>query len=192
VAENGIKREENEKNRYRIFAGAFVTGELGEQIQAVRQRYDPVTARVTPPHVTLAGTYWRGGPATVESEAETIRRLEILPGILLPFNLVLSGVRTFPGERPVVYLGVEVNQGLIEARNLLLGMLGMDKHNDYKPHLTLAMRLPWEAAWEMVNALQETEWNTQKHAASIQEVRLMQCGPDDQAWRCIYVLKLTA
>ena len=92
-------------NRYRIFAGAFVTGELGEQIQAVRQRYDPVTARVTPPHVTLAGTYWRSGPATAESEAEAIRRLEILPGILLPFELALSGVRTFPGERPVVYLG---------------------------------------------------------------------------------------
>lgn len=180
----------NEAGDYRIFAGAFLTGELAEQIQAIRQRYDPVTARITLPHVTLAGTYWRSGPATVESEAEAIRRLEILPGILMPFDLVLSGVRTFPGERPVVYMGVEINKGLIEARNLMLSMLGPDKHTDFRPHLTLAMRLPWDAAWQMVNDLQETEWNTQKHIAPINEVRLMQRGPQDRAWRCIHILNL--
>ena len=178
-------------NDYRIFAGAFVTGALGEQIQAIRQRYDPVTARITPPHVTLAGTYWRSGPPTAESEAEAIRRLEILPGILLPFDLVLSGVRTFAGDRPVVYLGVEINKGLIEARNLMLSMLGADKHSDFRPHLTLAMRLPWEATWQMVNDLQETEWNTRQHIAPIEEVRLMQRGPQDKAWRCIYTLNLS-
>ena len=176
---------------YRIFAGAFITGELGEQIQAIRQRYDPVTARITPPHVTLAGTYWRSGPATAESEAEAIRRLEILPGILLPFELELNSVRTFPGDRPVVYMGVEINKGLIEARNLMLSMLGPDKHKDFRPHLTLAMRLPWEKAWQMVNDLQETEWNRQEHTAPINEVRLMQRGPEDKTWRCIFQLKLT-
>lgn len=175
---------------YRIFAGAFVTGDLGEHIQAIRERYDPVTAHITPPHVTLAGTYWRSGPPTPKSETEAIRRLEILPGILLPFDLLLNGVRTFPGERPVVYLGVEINKGLIEARNLLLGMLGPDKHSDFRPHLTLAMRLPWEKSWQMVNELQESEWNTQQHVAPILEVRLMQRGPQDKAWRCIHTLKL--
>ena len=58
----------------------------------------------------------------------------------------------------------------------MLGMLGMDKHTDFRPHLTLAMRLPWDTAWQMVNELQETEWNTQTHIAPIQEVRLMQRG----------------
>ena len=59
-------------NDYRIFVGAFLSGELHEGIQAVRQWYDAKTARITPPHVTLAGTYWRGGPATAENEAEAI------------------------------------------------------------------------------------------------------------------------
>ncbi len=177
-------------NDYRIFAGAFIEGELADQIQAIRQKYDPITAHTTPPHVTLAGTYWRSGPATKENEVESIRRLENLPGILLPFDLLLKGVRTFPGERPVVYLGVEVNKGLIEARNLMLSMLGFDKHKDYRPHLTLAMRLPWDQAWQMVNDLQDSEWNTRLHAAPIHEVRLMQRGPQDQAWRCIYRLNL--
>jgi 2'-5' RNA ligase len=172
-------------SHYRIFTGAFLEGELAERVQTIRQKYDPVTARITPPHVTLAGTYWRSGPPTRENEAEAIRRLEILPGILLPFDLLLKGVRTFPGERPVVYLGVEINKGLIEARNLMLSMLGPDKHAVFKPHLTLAMRLPWERAWQMVTELQESEWNTTLHSAPIREVRLMQRGQQDKVWRCI-------
>ena len=175
---------------YRIFAGAFIDGELAERIQAVRQKFDPTTARITPPHVTLAGTYWRSGPPTAENEAETIRRLEILPGLLQPCDLLWNGVQTFPGERPVVYLCVKVNQGLVEARNLLLSMLGPDKHREFRPHLTLAMRLPWETAWEMVNELRESEWNTQVHAAPINELRLMQRGPQDKAWREIHRLSL--
>jgi 2'-5' RNA ligase len=177
-------------NNYRIFVGAFPEGELAERIQQVRQKYDPVTARITPPHATLAGTYWRSGPATSENEAETIRKLEILPGILPPFELILSGVRTFPGERPVVYLTVEINKGLIEARNLLLSMLGPDQHKEFKPHLTLAMRLSWEQAWEMINDLKETEWNSQKFSAPIHELRLMQRGAQDRTWRVIYRMGL--
>lgn len=175
---------------YRIFAGAFIEGELAQRIQAVRQKYDPVTARITPPHVTLAGTYWRAGAAVPESEAEAIRRLEILPGILQPFDLVIHGIRTFPGERPVVYMGVELNKGVIEARNLLLSMLGPDKHKEFKPHLTLAMRLPWEAAWQMVSELQESELAKARFTAPVRELRLMQRGPQDRAWRVIHRLNL--
>ena len=50
------------KQDYRIFVGAFLEGELANAVQAIRQQYDPVTARITPPHVTSAGTYWRSGP----------------------------------------------------------------------------------------------------------------------------------
>ncbi len=177
-------------NDYRIFVGAMIEGELSERIQAIRRKYDPVTARITPPHVTVAGTYWRSGPATPENEAEAIQKLEIIPGILPPFELVLGGVRTFPGDRPIVYLGVEVTKGLIEARNLSLSMLGNDKHRDYKPHLTLAMRLPWKKAWEMVNELQASEWNTEQFAAPIHELCLLQRAQQDRAWRIIHRVKL--
>ncbi|GAB4159035.1 MAG: hypothetical protein Fur0021_29490 [Candidatus Promineifilaceae bacterium] len=50
---------------YRIFVGAFLTGELAAHMQQVRCRYDAVTAGITPPHVTVAGTYWRTGSPTV-------------------------------------------------------------------------------------------------------------------------------
>jgi 2'-5' RNA ligase len=63
-------------NDYRIFIGAFPTGELAERIQAVRLQHDAKTARITAPHVTMAGTYWRSGPATPENERDAIARLQ--------------------------------------------------------------------------------------------------------------------
>jgi 2'-5' RNA ligase len=177
-------------NEYRIFVGAFPQGELAERIQAIRLKYDPVTARITPPHATLAGTYWRSGAPVPESETEIIRRLQILPGILLPFQLVLGGIRTFPGERPVVYLDVEINQELIEARNLLQSVIGPDKHRAFHPHLTLAMRLPWEEAWTMARDLEDSPWNKQQYSTPIDSLHLMQRGKQDRTWRSIYRLDL--
>ena len=65
---------------YRIFIGAFPDGDLADQIQSIRQQYDPQTAVITPPHVTLAGTYWRNGSPTAANEAELIDRLEGMTG----------------------------------------------------------------------------------------------------------------
>jgi hypothetical protein len=61
---------------YRVFVGAFPTGELAERIRAVRVQHDAKTARITAPHVTMAGTYWRSGPATPENECDAIARLQ--------------------------------------------------------------------------------------------------------------------
>lgn len=185
-------------NPYRVFVGAFLQGDLAEQLQALRCRYDPVTAQVAPPHVTLAGTYTRKETpqdaslqAIIDAEAESIRRMQILPGILQPFDLVVGGVRTFPGTRPVVYLNVEVNKGLIEARHLLLSILGMDKHSEFKPHLTLAMRTSWEKSWEMVEELQDSAWNQQRLTFPIQDLQLMVRQPTDPAWKCIHKTQLS-
>ena len=58
---------------YRIFVGVFPTGDLADRVQGLREQSDPVTARITAPHVTLAGTYWHTGPATPQNETETGR-----------------------------------------------------------------------------------------------------------------------
>lgn len=171
---------------YRIFVGAFPTGQLAADIQAIREQYDPLTARITPPHITLAGTYWRSGPPTPTNEAETIRRLETLSGHLAPFKLRLGRIHTFPGEHPVVYLGVEITPDLLAVRRRLLDLLGQDRHNDFHPHLTLAMRLPADQANEMVRELAGSRWQKQTFSAPIRELRLMQRGPQDVAWRCIH------
>lgn len=182
----------NSANDYRIFVGAFPGGELTRRIQALRAHYDPRTARITPPHVTLAGTYWRSGPATPQNEAGAIARLQALQGAIPPFKLRLGGVRFFPPmSRPVIYLGVEVTAELLAARRMLLEALGPDKHRQFTPHLTLAMRLGEPAARSMLDDLQDSEWHRALHPAPIHELCLMQRGPNDPVWRTIYRLPLS-
>jgi 2'-5' RNA ligase len=178
-------------NDYRIFVGAFPQGEIATLIQAVRERLDPQTARITPPHVTLAGTYWRSGPPGPENEIDLIGRLHGLRGRVPAFPLLLGEVRTFPPtERPVIYLGVQSTPQVQAARAALLEVAGADKHAQFVPHLTLAMRLTGDRAQAVVEELRTSEWHTGLQVAPIGELWLMQRGPDDPAWRRIARVKL--
>ncbi|MCP5097326.1 MAG: 2'-5' RNA ligase family protein [Chloroflexi bacterium] len=174
---------------YRIFVGAFPTGKLAANIQAVREQYDATTAQITPPHITLAGTYWRDGNATPQNEAAIIEKLHALSSSIAPFELKLGGIYTF-GQR-VVYLGVSLSDQLLVGRSALLDILGRDKHRKFKPHLTLAMRLKQPEFDAMVAELQDTIWHTEQFAVPITELHLMQRGANDPAWRSIYTLPLT-
>ena len=177
---------------YRIFVGAFPNGVLGERIQTLRQCYDAKTAAITAPHVTLAGTYWRNGPPTQSNESVSIERLQAAMGIIPAFELSLGGICIFPGHRsPVIYLGVEISPGLLAARRALLGVLGMDKHRRYTPHLTLAMRLKAVPVRAMLDDLLHSEWDEQRFSVLITKLNFMQRGPDDPCWRSIAVLNLS-
>jgi 2'-5' RNA ligase len=175
----------------RIFIGAFPTGDLAERIQSVRLYYDAKTARITPPHVTLAGTYTRSGACLPQNEAQTISQLSSLQSKLTAFNLVLGGIHTFSGQNPVIYLGVTLTSELLAVRSALLQILGQDQHTLFSPHLTLAMRLNTADAGAMISYLEKSEWASGSWTAPIQQVQLMQRGPGDPAWRCIAPIKLT-
>ncbi len=175
---------------YRIFIGAFPEGELAEKIQAIRQQYDPKTAVITPPHVTLAGTYWRNGLPTAENEAELIDRLEGMIGKIRAFDLELGGIRSF--GRRVVYLSIKPTDDLLKVRATLLRLSGRDKHRRFTPHLTLAMRLNKLDTVTMISELQQTEWEHGRYTIPIQQLQLMQRGPDDPTWRTIHTLPLKA
>ena len=177
------RRPRQRQGDYRIFVGAFPTGPLADRIQAVRRRYDAKTARITPPHVTLAGTYWRSGPPTAESEAMTIYRLQTECQKIAPFALLLGGIYRF-GNR-VVYLGVRRTPEIQYVRRQLLTAIGRDKHRRFRPHLTLAMRLNEAEMAEMIAELKESEWENGRFTAPINTLQLMQRGPDDPAWRTI-------
>jgi 2'-5' RNA ligase len=167
--------------QYRIFVGAFPTGDLAERIQALRLRHDAKTARITPPHVTLAGTYWRAGLPTAEQEGETMQALAAVQASIEPFELVLGGIEAFPPNGQVIYLAVEPTAGLLAARRQLLQVLGADKHHHFTPHLTLTMRLSAAASKALLAELRQTEWHT---------ARWSQRGPHDPAWRAIQELPL--
>jgi 2'-5' RNA ligase len=127
---------------YRVFVGAFPTGELAERIQAVRLQHDAKTARITAPHVTIAGTYWRSGPATLENERDAIVRLQAVQCRLQPFELALGGVESFLPSNNVIYLRIERTASLLAARQVLLDALGPDTERRYTPHLTLTTLAP--------------------------------------------------
>ncbi len=175
---------------YRIFVGAFPSGELAERIQAVRARLDPATVRITPPHVTLVGTYWRRGPATPANEASAIARLPDVGASVAPFELDLGGIESFLPRTRVLYLGVAVTPALLAARSALLGILGHDKHRDFHPHLTLTMRLDERRTAQALEELRQTTWHSRRWRVEIDHLWLMQRGPDDKAWRFIYRINL--
>lgn len=175
---------------YRIFIGAFPTGDLADRIQAVRQRHDAQTARLTPPHVTLAGTYWRSGPPTPENEAATIERLLAVQARLPPLELILGGVETFLPDVPVIYLRVEPTPALLEIRRVLMDAVGSDKHRGFTPHLTLTMRLTDDRTRALLAELRRTDWQTTTFTQRLDHVRLMQRGPRDPAWRDIRHIEL--
>jgi len=175
---------------YRIFIGAFPIGDLADRIQRVRRQHDPPTARITPPHVTLAGTYWRSGPPTPENEAATIERLLSVQHRLPPIELILGGIETFLPDVPVIYLRVEPTPALLEVRRVLLDVLGRDKHRHFTPHLTLTMRLTDDRTRALLAELRRTDWHTGAFTQRLDHVRLMQRGPRDPAWRDIQRIAL--
>jgi 2'-5' RNA ligase len=175
---------------YRIFVGAFPTSDLAERIQAVRERHDAKTARITAPHVTVAGTYWRSGPATPDNERDTIARLQAVQGRLKPFELVLGGVESFLPHVLVIYLHIEPTDGLLAARRVLLDALGPDKGRHYTPHLTLTMRLDRERTQALLKELRQSEWHQRRWGVPLDHLWLMQRGPDDPAWRYIHRIDL--
>jgi len=175
----------------RIFVGAFPTGELAEGIQAVRLRHDAKTAHITAPHVTVAGTYWRNGPATPDNECDAIARLQTVRGRLQPFELALGGVESFLPFNNVIYLCIERTAGLLAARRVLLDALGPDKERRYTPHLTLTMRLDKQGTRTLLNELRQSEWHTGRWSVPMDHLWLMQRGPDDPTWRYIHRIDLT-
>ncbi len=177
-------------NDYRIFVGAFPTGNLAERIQALRQRHDAKTARITAPHVTLAGAYWRSGPATPENEADSIARLQAARNQMQPFELVLGGVRSFLPRNSVTYLHVNPTHSLLAARRTLLKALGPDKHRRFVPHLTLTMRLSKRESRSLLAQLQGSEWHTGRWSVPIDHLWLMQREPGEPEWRYIHRVDL--
>ncbi len=170
---------------YRLFVGAFPQGETAMRLQALRERLDPRTAQITPPHVTLAGTYRCSELPEPKNETDSlVERLQALRGRLRAFSLLLGGVHTFPPfDRPVIYLGVGLTPELQAARAVLLEALGPDRHARFVPHLTLAMRLNAGRAQAALAGLQASEWQAGVEVVPIAEVWLMQRGADDPTWR---------
>ena len=178
-------------NDYRIFVGAFPEGDLADRIQVVRLQHDAKTARITNPHVTMAGTYWRSGSPTPENEAHMIKQLHSIEHQLQPFEMKIGGVETFLPDNPVIYLHVEPTPELLAARRIMVNVIGRDKQRHFTPHLTLTMRLDARQTETLLKELRQTEWLRQPWSVTIDHLWVMQRGPSDPAWRYIHRIEMT-
>ena len=178
-------------NDYRIFVGAFPEGDWADRVQVVRVRHDAKTARITAPHVTMAGTYWRSGAPTPESEAHTIEQLGSIENQLHSFEMRVGGVETFLPHNAVTYLHIEPTPELLATRRTLLQAIGSDKHRHFTPHLTLTMRLDQSKTESLLPQLRRVDWLMQPQRITIDHLWLMQRGPADSAWRYIQRIEMT-
>ena len=177
-------------SNYRIFVGAFPEGDLADRIQSVRLQHDAKTARITDPHVTMAGTYWRSGSPTPENETATIEQLRSIENQLHPFEMQFGGVETFLPDTPVIYRHIEATPELLAVRKMLLHVIGQDKQRHFTPHLTLTMRLDQSKTEALLPQLRRVDWLMQPRSITIDHLWLLQRGPNDPAWRYIYRIEM--
>lgn len=109
---------------------AVVTGRVGDQIQAWRERHDPVQARRLPPHTTLC--YW--APAMEPSLLER----QVQHALESPVEVHLGAVREFDNDQRTFYVEVLRHGPLDEARRRLYDgtHLALPGYGEWPWHVT--------------------------------------------------------
>jgi 2'-5' RNA ligase len=117
-------------------------------------------------------------------------RLQTVQSQLRPFELRLGGVETFCSPKRVLYLAVEVTEGLLATRHKLLETLGLNDPRPFTPHLTLAKGLGQDQFEALLAQLKKTEWHMARLSIQVDQLRLMQSAVDGAAWHCIQQIGL--
>jgi 2'-5' RNA ligase len=180
---NSIDQQPSQNNS--LFIGVFLSGDLAEQLQAIRQRYSTGTDCSTPPHVTIVRTFWPSDLAPPESGMEIMARLQAVQSQIRPFELRLGGVETFCSPKRVLYLAVEATEGLLATRHKLLETLGLNDLRPFMPHLTLAKGLSQDQFEALLAQLKKTQWHRGRWSIQVDQLQLMRRTVDGSAWHCI-------
>ena len=107
---------------------------LTTRVGELRRRFDPVSAAVAPPHITLTQ------PLAVPLTEARLRRITDIAGSFPSFDIGYGPARTF-ADSAVVYLAVEPADRLEELRGRLHGTgwfrLDLPHTDDFVPHITI-------------------------------------------------------
>jgi hypothetical protein len=109
---------------------ATVTGDLGEQIQTWRERYDAKHAARLPPHLTVC--------YRPPAEPLDVLEAQVRHGFLAPVTVRLSGVFVLPHREAPLAVQVLETSELDEARRRLFDgtFTQMGGRNDWPWHIT--------------------------------------------------------
>lgn len=122
-----------------IFILTELPGEAGEQIRALQQRFDPKLARLTPPHVTLAGS---SGVGPIPTDTPVERLHEVLAPIAAstaPMSLQFKPPHRFM-QTDIVSLPLDPHGPLraLHERIARSGLPFRSARFQFSPHCTLS------------------------------------------------------
>ncbi len=109
---------------------AVVPGELGQRIQALRERYDPVRARFLPPHLTLC---YRPPSAPLADIERQVRH-----AFPEPVLVRVRGAAELPNRDMTLVIGIVESDALDEARRRLFDAtyVTLGGYRDWPWHIT--------------------------------------------------------
>ena len=123
-----------------IFILAELPVEIGENIRAINERYDPKLARYKPPHVTLTGSSGAGPiPPSVGVE-EMRQRLEPIAAETAPIALHFQPAQRFM-QTDIIVLPIDPHGPirLLHDRLVTSGLPFMRARYTFSPHCTLSL-----------------------------------------------------
>lgn len=122
-----------------IFVLTELTGEAGDRIREIQQRFDPKLARLTPPHVTLVGSSGLG-PIPTDTPVDQIREaLAPIAASTAPMSLVFDPPHRFM-QTDIVSLPLDPH-GPLRALHEAIGRSRLTFRRarfQFTPHCTLS------------------------------------------------------
>jgi 2'-5' RNA ligase len=122
-----------------IFVLSELTGALRDRIRTIHEQYDPKLARLTPPHLTVAGSSGVGMIAPDTSTEELRRALEPIAASTKPLILSLGAPHRFPGTE-IISLPLDPH-GPLRALHEHIAASGLRFRASrfaFSPHVTLS------------------------------------------------------
>ena len=151
----------------------MLTGEAATVVNALRRQYDPRTAVAIDAHLTLAGP-WKSEDPISSIEAELVS----LADEAEPFELTITGARSFPPPTPVCYLGVEPVKQLVALHDALVRQLGWRDRFPYVPHVTIAEYLSGDETRTVLEEVRRLDVCVHDQLRVLSRVSLVEKAPD--------------
>lgn len=123
-----------------IFILAELPADIGDQIRAVNERYDPKLARYKPPHITLTGSSGVGPiPASVSVE-EMRTAVEPIAQTTEPLTLSFQRPQRFM-QTNIIVLPIEPHGSIrvLHDRLITSGLPFTRSRYTFSPHATLSL-----------------------------------------------------
>ncbi|MEO5588751.1 MAG: 2'-5' RNA ligase family protein [Gemmatimonadaceae bacterium] len=123
-----------------IFIIAELTGEAGDRIREINQRYDPKLARYKAPHVTLAGSSGVGPILASVTAAELKKKLSPIASTTSPITLQFQPAKRFM-QSEIVVLPLDAHGPLrvLHDRIATSGLPFQQARFTFSPHCTLSL-----------------------------------------------------